>query len=94
MKALLAPAGCVVATFLLVLCQLDPGGADPGMPQGPGLTVDEGFYTQQGAYLSAAVRTYGVAIAHPASLREVFEPGEQLSPRSPPARQTLARRLA
>ena len=69
---------------MAVLCQLDPGGADPGMPQGPGLTVDEGLYTQQGAYLSAAVRAYGVAIVHPASLGEVFDPANNYLPDHPP----------
>ena len=73
-----------LAAFAAVCCQLDPGGADPGMPQGPGLTVDEGFYSQQGAYLSAAVRTYGVALIHPASLAEVFDPTNNYLPDHPP----------
>ena len=72
-KKYVGPGAVAAVTFVAVLCQLDPGGADPGMPQGPGLTVDEGFYTQQGAYLSGAVRGYGLALAHPASLREVFD---------------------
>ena len=72
-KKFVGPGAFAAVTFVAVLCQLDPGGADPEMPQGPGLTVDEGFYTQQGAYLSGAVRSYGLALAHPASLREVFD---------------------
>ena len=73
-----------LAAFAAVCCQLDPGGSDPGMPHGPGLTVDEGFYSQQGAYLSAAVRAYGVALAHPASLAEVFDPANNYLPDHPP----------
>ena len=82
--ARLLPPLLALAAFVAVCCQLDPGGADPGMPQGPGLTVDEGFYSQQGAYLSAAVRAYGVALVHPASLAEVFDPANNYLPDHPP----------
>ena len=73
-----------LAVFVAVCCQLDPGGSDPGMPRGPGLTVDEGFYSQQGAYLSAAVRAYGAALVHPASLAEIFDPANNYLPDHPP----------
>ncbi|MFH5803039.1 ArnT family glycosyltransferase [Alienimonas sp. DA493] len=66
------PLAAAAVVFLVVLCQLDPGGADPGMPQGPGLTVDEGFYTQQGVYLAAA-RHYGLALLDPRTLGEIFD---------------------
>ncbi|NNJ25388.1 ArnT family glycosyltransferase [Alienimonas chondri] len=66
------PVAAIAATFLAVVCQLDPGGSDPGMPQGPGLTVDEGFYTQQGVYL-AATRHFGLALLSPTTLGEIFD---------------------
>ncbi|QDT18092.1 ArnT family glycosyltransferase [Alienimonas californiensis] len=66
------PVAAAAIAFVAVLCQLDPGGADPGMPQGPGLTVDEGFYTQQGVYLAAA-RHFGLALLDPRTLGEIFD---------------------
>ena len=61
-----------LSVFALVCTQLDPAGQWPGAPQGPGLTVDEGFNTQQGAFLSAAVRELGLAAVHPGAVRDVF----------------------
>ena len=78
------PPLLAAAAFVAVCVQLDPGGADPGMPQGPGLTVDEGFYSQQGVYLWTAVRSYHLALLHPASLAEVFDPAGAYLPDHPP----------
>ena len=78
------PAALALAAFGAVLCQLDPGGADPGMPQGPGLTVDEGLYTQQSVYLAAAPKIYGLALLDPRSLGEVFDPANNYLPDHPP----------
>ena len=83
-RAIAPPFALALAAFAAVLCQLDPGGADPGMPEGPGLTVDEGFNTQQGAYLAAAVRQYGLGLADPRSLGEIFDPAGGYLPDHPP----------
>ena len=78
------PPLLALAAFVAVCCQLDPGGADPGMPEGPGLTVDEGFSTQQGAYLTLAARQYGIALIDPRSLGEIFDPANSYLPDHPP----------
>ncbi len=66
-----------------VLCHLDPAGSYPGMPQGPGLTIDETFNVQQGVVLVEGLRTYGLGILSPEGVREVFSPPLHL-PDHPP----------
>ena len=47
----------VLATFA-VLIAIDPGGDYPGMPQGPGVTLDEMFNQEQGVRLTRVVPTW------------------------------------
>jgi hypothetical protein len=65
------------------LCHLDPAGSYPGMPQGPGLTLDETFNVQQGVILVEGLRTYGPGVVFPEGLHEVFSPPLHL-PDHPP----------
>ncbi len=66
-----------------ILCHLDPAGSYPGMPAGPGLTIDETFNVQQGVIMVEAVRSYGPWLLLPESLQEVFQPPLHL-PDHPP----------
>ncbi|MDX1967936.1 MAG: glycosyltransferase family 39 protein [Planctomycetaceae bacterium] len=78
--------GPIVVAWLAgayVLCHLDPAGSYPGMPQGPGLTIDETFNVQQGVVLVEGLRTYGIGLLSPEGVREVFSPPLHL-PDHPP----------
>ncbi|NOX54152.1 MAG: 4-amino-4-deoxy-L-arabinose transferase [Planctomycetes bacterium] len=66
------PAVVALLAWGAASATLDPTGEFPDAPEGPGLTVDETFNIQQGAYLVQAVRIYGLGLLHPASVREVF----------------------
>lgn len=71
------------AAWLYVLCHLDPAGSYPGMPEGPGLTIDETFNVQQGVVLVQAVKEYGLGLLTPEGIRDVFSPPLHL-PDHPP----------
>jgi hypothetical protein len=77
------PVVVAAGAWLWIVCHLDPAGSYPGMPQGPGLTVDETFNVQQGVILVEAVRTYGIGLTEPRVLKEVFTPPLHL-PDHPP----------
>lgn len=64
------PAVVAVAAWIAIVCAIDPTGSYPTMPQGPGLTVDEMFNVEQGAYLIAVMRVYGIGLVD--NIREVF----------------------
>lgn len=70
------PALVAIAACLLILCELDPAGDYPGMPEGPGLTADEMFNVEEGVRLADALPEFVVGRL---SLDEVFcdvnEPG-------------------
>ena len=72
-----------LVTLIAVLATLDPADCRPGLPQGPGLTLDESFNVQMGVYLFGSMKSYGLAILHPQSVEEVFgDPG--YNPDHPP----------
>lgn len=72
-----------LASWVWVLCHLDPGGSYPSLPAGPGLTIDETFNVQQGVILVEALRAYGVGIVLPEAVQDVFSPPLHL-PDHPP----------
>jgi hypothetical protein len=69
-----------VVAFLLVVADLDPTGAYPWLPDGPGLTVDESFNVGQGVRLEVGLREW---IAGRLTLRELFGTPVELGPNPP-----------
>jgi hypothetical protein len=69
-----------VAACVGILLTLDPAGAYPGAPQGPGLTIDESFNVQQGVRLVIGLRYYA---AGQVTLREVFGDADELGEQAP-----------
>lgn len=67
----------------LTVVAIDPGGEFPGVPAGPGVTLDESFNVQQGLFLKRTGAQYGWGLLHPASLQELFEHPDYL-PDHPP----------
>lgn len=59
-------------TLVAVLATLDPADCRPGLPPGPGTTLDESFNVQMGVYLAESVKVYGLAILDPQSVEEIF----------------------
>ena len=80
-KVWFGPAIAGALALFAVVVTLDPADCRPGMPEGPGITVDESFNVQMGVYLVESARSYGLATAHPASLQEIFE---KYNPDHPP----------
>lgn len=70
-----------IAAFLLVVIDLDPTGAYPWLPDGPGLTVDESFNVEQGVRLEIGSR---YVLLGALSIRELFGTPDELGP-DPPA---------
>lgn len=66
------PAVAAALTLFAVLVTLDPADCRPGMPEGPGVTIDESFNVEMGVYLVEAFQSYGIAALHPTSLQEIF----------------------
>jgi hypothetical protein len=66
--------------FFLVASNLDPTGAYPWLPDGPGLTVDEMFNVEQGVRLEVGSRYVALGAM---SLRELFGTSEELGPDAP-----------
>lgn len=83
MRVYRAPLLIAGLAWLFIVSHLDPAGSYPGMPAGPGLTVDETFNVQQGVILVEACRAYGVGLLAPEALQEVFSPPLHL-PDHPP----------
>lgn len=79
----LGPTLIAAVAWLAIITTTDPAGNYPGMPEGPGLTVDEVFNVEQGVYLVEAIRNYGLAILDPRSIREIFDEQSYL-PDHPP----------
>jgi hypothetical protein len=75
------PAVAAALTLFAVLVTLDPADCRPGMPEGPGVTIDESFNVEMGVYLVEAFKSYGIAALHPTSLREIFA---EYNPDHPP----------
>lgn len=69
-----------LVAFLLVVADLDPTGAYPWLPDGPGLTVDESFNVQQGVRLEVGLREW---VAGRLTLRELFGTEKELGPNAP-----------
>ena len=66
------PIAAVAATALLLcLLTIDPAGNLP-LPEGPGLTIDEPFNVETGAFLIRAEWEYGLAALSPATQEEIF----------------------
>lgn len=78
-----SPLVVAAIAWVYILCHLDPAGSYPGMPEGPGLTIDETFNVQQGVILVESLRTYGIGLFTPEAIREVFSPPLHL-PDHPP----------
>lgn len=78
-------AGLCVALIglLLVLSRIDCGGTYPTL-EGPGLTLDEVFNVEQGVYLTAALREYGVDIFTLSGATQVFDDKAGYNPDHPP----------
>lgn len=68
----IGPGAVSVFVLVGVLLTLDPSDCWPTMPEGPGVTLDESFNVQMGAYLVESLKSYGFAILHPDSVQEVF----------------------
>jgi hypothetical protein len=68
----IGPGLVAIVTWIAIVSAVDPAGSYPAMPQGPGLTVDEMFNVEQGAYLVAAIRAYGIGLFNMESVREIF----------------------
>ncbi len=66
------PSVIAILAWIAIVTAIDPAGSYPGMPQGPGLTVDESFNVQQGVYLVECARHYGLGLLDLRSLQEVF----------------------
>lgn len=66
------PLAVAAITFLVLIAQLDVADDSSLLPDGPGLTLDEGFNVEVGVYLVQGTLSYGVSIIHPESLRELF----------------------
>lgn len=70
-------AGPVIVSLLALVAvtlTLDPADCRPGLPAGPGVTLDETFNVQMGAFLvDIAPREYGWAILNPFNLLDAFE---------------------
>lgn len=67
------PTAAAALTLFAVVVTLDPADCWPGMPEGPGVTVDETFNVQMGWYLVETISELGVGALHPASLMDVFD---------------------
>lgn len=67
------PAIVAVAAWIGIVAAIDPAGSYPGLPEGPGLTVDEIFNVEQGFYLVEVLRNYGIGLLDPQSIRDVFD---------------------
>lgn len=66
----------IVSLFALasVTLTLDPADCRPGLPAGPGITLDETFNVQMGVFLvDLAPQEYGWAILNPFNLMDAFE---------------------
>lgn len=70
--SLMGPLVVSVLTFVAVSVTLDPARSRPGLPQGPGITLDECFNVQMGVYLVESLKDYGLGILDPQSLEEIF----------------------
>jgi hypothetical protein len=82
-RAFVGPLIVSVLTLVAVLATLDPADSRPGLPQGPGITLDESFNVQMGVYLVESLKNYGLGILDPNSIEEVFgNPG--YNPDHPP----------
>ena len=66
------PLAVSVLTLVAILATLDPADYRPGLPPGPGITLDESFNVQMGVYLVESLKSYGLGILDPQSLDEVF----------------------
>jgi hypothetical protein len=79
----LGPLVVALAAWVLTATAIDPGGAFPKMPGGPGATLDESFNVQQGLYLKRMGAEYGWGLLDPAGAKEIFEDPSYL-PDHPP----------
>ncbi|MFP6761963.1 MAG: glycosyltransferase family 39 protein, partial [Planctomycetaceae bacterium] len=78
------PAVAAALTLFAVTITLDPSDCRPGMPEGPGITLDESFNVQMGVYIIEAIREYGLSAIHPGSLQEFFHEDQGYNPDHPP----------
>lgn len=73
-----------LATWISIVIALDPAGSYPGMPQGPGLTIDEIFNVEQGVYLVEQSRALGWLNLVPGTSLEAFRRELGYNPDHPP----------
>jgi hypothetical protein len=70
--------------WLSIVCCLDPAGSYPGMPGGPGLTVDEIFNVEQGVYLVEQAKALGRLNLIPGTSQEAYRKENGYNPDHPP----------
>lgn len=64
----------MLLSWCSIVCSIDPAGSYPGMPEGPGLTVDEIFNVTQGVYLTEQARRLGWLNLIPGTSQEAYRP--------------------
>jgi len=79
------PVGVVaLLSWLSIVASLDPAGSYPGMPEGPGLTIDEVFNVEQGVYLVEQGRGLGWLNLIPGTSQEAYRREHGYNPDHPP----------
>ena len=71
-------------SWLSIVASLDPAGSYPGMPEGPGLTIDEVFNVEQGVYLVEQGRALGWLNLIPGTSQEAYRREHGYNPDHPP----------
>ena len=68
------PVVISLAALFAITLTLDPADCRPGLPEGPGITLDETFNVQMGVFLvDLAPRGYGWEIVNPVNLMDALE---------------------
>ena len=73
-----------LAAWISIVISIDPAGSYPGMPAGPGLTIDEIFNVEQGVYLVEQTRALGWFNLIPGTSSEAFRRELGYNPDHPP----------
>lgn len=73
-----------LAAWISIVVSIDPAGSYPGMPAGPGLTIDEIFNVEQGVYLVEQSRALGWFNLIPGTSSEAFRHELGYNPDHPP----------
>lgn len=84
-----APLCLSLATLALLAYNINPLDHPSASDDPPGLTSDETFNLRQGVDLAVSLRQYGLGMADPASIREIFAPPRHLPDHPPLGRWVL-----